>query len=157
MYRLIFLNGPQKGRRLVVQQGDLLIGRDHDCGLILDTADGLAGHHVVLESRRDGIWLKHLGYGTEPLVNGQRMAEAKLRTGDAFEIGGAKIEFREVEKLEATKRRSISGMEIAAVFAVLLVFALQAFFMAVQFSQTPERVAQDIAAVAEEAAAQLVS
>ncbi|MBW7909205.1 MAG: hypothetical protein H3C50_09890, partial [Kiritimatiellae bacterium] len=54
MYRLSFLNGRLKGRRVTVQQGVLLIGRDSSCEVELSDDALVAHQHIQLETRKDG-------------------------------------------------------------------------------------------------------
>ncbi len=129
MYRLIFHSGRFKGRRFAVQQGTLLIGRDPSCQVDLAEDESVSRHHAQLESRRDGVWLKDLGALNPALVNGEPIAEVKLRAGDRIEIGHTQMEFQPVEAHLATSRRKRSRLHILTLLAVGGILLFQLFFI----------------------------
>jgi tetratricopeptide (TPR) repeat protein len=131
MYRLIFHNGRFKGRRIAVQQGDLLIGRDPSCQIDLADDDSVSRHHARIEQRKDGVWLRDLGSINPTTVNGQAADEVKLRPGDRIEIGHTQIEFQPVEALIHTSRRKRSRLQMATLAAVAFILMLEAFFILV--------------------------
>lgn len=114
MYRLVFLTGARKGRRLAVQQGTLLIGRDHDVQLDLREDDEVSRHHATIEQRADGYYLTDLG-GTNPAeVNGQKVRGViKLQPDDQIEIGRTLMQFQVVETAVATMRRTAGPLQVA--------------------------------------------
>ena len=100
MYRLIFLNGALKGRRVAVQQGSLLIGRDPSCQLDLQDDEKVSHQHAVLEQRGDEVWIKDLESLNKTEVNGQVIQEVCLKPGDRIEIGRTlRVPRAELERL----------------------------------------------------------
>lgn len=129
MYRLIFHSGRFKGRRIAVQQGDLLIGRDPSCQIDLADDDSVSRRHAVIEQRKDGIWLRDLGSMNPATVNGQPVDEVKLRTGDRIEIGHTLFEFQLVDAAVHTPRRQRSRLQILTLLAVGFILILEALFI----------------------------
>ncbi len=140
MYRLIFLNGRHKGRRVAVQQGALLIGRDPACQLDLAEDEQVSHRHAVLEQRGGAIWIKDLGALNRTEVNGQPVEEAQLKPGDRIEIGRTQFEFQLIETAPSGSRRRISQVQVLTFVAIGLVFAVQGLFMFIQFARGPAQV-----------------
>ncbi len=129
MYRLIFHNGRYKGRRIAVQQGDLLIGRDPSCQIDLADDDSVSRQHARIERRKDGVWLRDLGSMNPATVNGQVVDEVKLRPGDRIEIGHTLMEFQPVEAMVHTSSRKRSRLHILTLVAVGIILILEALFI----------------------------
>ena len=87
MYRLIFLNGKFKGKRLTIQQGAILIGRDPECQIDLDDDDEVSRHHALIETRGGSPVIRDLGATNTVQVNQQVVKEHRLKSGDRIEIG----------------------------------------------------------------------
>lgn len=130
MYRLIFHSGRFKGRRIAVQEGDVLIGRDPACQIDLADDGSVSRRHAVLEQRKDGVWLRNLGSLNPPTVNDQIVdQEIKLRAGDRIEIGHTLIEFQPVEFIAQTAKRRPSRLQLLTIAAVVFILALEAVFI----------------------------
>lgn len=129
MYRLIFLNGRMKGRRVAVQQGTLVIGRDPSCQIDLAEDDEVSRQHAALEQRRDGVWLKDLGALNPPQVNGQPAKETRLRHGDKIEVGRTLFEFQVIDAREIGARRRVSKVQVVTFAAIGVVLLLEAVFV----------------------------
>ena len=94
MYRLIFKSGPQRGRRLAIRQGPVILGRHPDCAIRLPEPE-VAVQHAILEAQPDGrLRIRRLTEGASLRVNHQEVSMAELHDGDVFEIGGHGLEFR---------------------------------------------------------------
>lgn len=137
MYRLIFLNGRLKGRRVAVQQGNLLIGRDASCQIDVQEDDEISRQHALLEQRADGVWVRDLGAMNKTEVNGVPVDEALLKHGDILEVGRTQFEFQLMETPVARQgsRRRFSGVQFLTVAAIVAVFVLQGLFMFLQVFQ----------------------
>lgn len=123
MYRLVFMTGPHKGRRVAVRQGPLLIGRDHDVQLDLRDDDEVSRHHALIEPQPDGYLLKDLGARNPVLVNGQAVRGAiKLRHNDQIEIGRTLMQFHLLEPQTAAGSRRTSGPLQAVTFTLMALF-----------------------------------
>ncbi len=129
MYRLIFLNGKHKGRRLVVHQGSILIGRDPECHIHLADDDEVSRRHAVLEERTDGIYVNDPGSLNKILVNDQEIREALLKAGDILQLGKTRIQFQEAEPLPLQEERRIGMIQRMTFASVALVLLLEALFL----------------------------
>jgi pSer/pThr/pTyr-binding forkhead associated (FHA) protein len=67
--------------KIVPVRGRLTIGRDGDCGLILDEPE-MSRHHAVIENAGDGIYLRDMGSANGTFVNGVLVRDAVLHTDD---------------------------------------------------------------------------
>lgn len=142
MYRLVFLNGRMKGRRVAVQQGTVLIGRDAHCHIDLSDDDEVSHQHACIEQRRDGIYIKDLGALNPILVNGRAAKEAKLAQGDRIEIGRTQLQFQLIEGGATGTRRRLGKVQAFTLAAVVIILLLEGafmfFFNAWQTSELPQ-------------------
>lgn len=123
MYRLVFLNGPSKGRRLAVGQGRLVIGRAPDSHVMISD-EHVEASHAILEEGPDGVYIKGAQLTTRLLVNGADVHEAKLRHGDEFEIGSVRILYQLIQAAPVgVKRRASKFHGMAFVLIVLIIVA----------------------------------
>lgn len=108
MYRLLFQSGGNKGRRLVIRQGPVILGRHPDCTIRLPD-QGVALQHAILEDQpHGGVRLRRLANDLVLRVNQRDVTEADLRHGDRIEVGPHLFEFQNgssVAGVEPTKRR----------------------------------------------------
>lgn len=125
MYRLVFLDGPNKGRRITVKQGDVLIGADADSAIRLDHPS-VIGRHALLEQRNGGIYLKALSALGPVQVNGQTVREHRLASGEEFAIGAMTFLYQSPEPAAVkTGRRRTSKFHRLTVTGVGLILLLQ--------------------------------
>lgn len=90
------LAGPYKGRVFSFSQPDtFLIGRTNDSHLCLSDDRFFSRHHCLLEISPPRCFLRDLGSTNGTFVNGQRVAEAFLKSGDQIQ-GGATVLLVEV-------------------------------------------------------------
>mgnify|MGYP001321812485 CR=1 FL=1 len=129
MYRLIFLNGRLKGRRVAVQQGTLVIGRDPTCQIDLAEDDQVSREHARIEQRPSGIWLKDLGALNKTLVNDQPVDEVRLNHGDRIEVGHTQFEFQVIEAAAVGTRRRTGKVQLITYMAIGFVLLLEAIFV----------------------------
>lgn len=123
MYRLVFLTGPHEGRRLAVKMGDVMIGRDADCHVLLhDPAAAL--RHAVLEQRPDGYYIRTLSAIATLRVNGAATREERLKDGDEIEIARERFLFQLIQadpKLQKRRSSKFHGLTFVAVITILLI------------------------------------
>jgi len=130
MYRLLFLNGKLKGKRLTIQQGSVTIGRDPECQVDLDDDDEVSRHHAVIEYRGGSPVIRDLGATNPVEVNQQPIKEHRLRNGDLIEIGRTVIEFQSSDSSEPPRqRRRFSKMQAFSFLAIALIILLQLVFV----------------------------
>lgn len=88
---LIVLSGERVGVRVSVQ-GNIVIGRDPSAGLSLPDP-GVSSHHAMLEDR-GGTWtLVDLKSTNGVTVNGEKVTEADLKSGDKLRFGTTMVRF----------------------------------------------------------------
>lgn len=105
------LAGPYKGRAFNFTQPDtFLIGRTEDSHLCLPEDKFFSRHHCLLEITPPRCFLRDLGSTNGTFVNGQRVAEASLKSGDQIQ-GGATVLLVEVSTGETTSPVSTSRDE----------------------------------------------
>jgi transcriptional regulator with GAF, ATPase, and Fis domain len=91
---LVALTGPRSGARLPLDQGELLVGRDADAGIVL--SDPAVSRHHARVSREDGTWaVVDLDSLNGTFVNGVPVRHRELRSGDRIEIGATVFVFQE--------------------------------------------------------------
>jgi Inner membrane component of T3SS, cytoplasmic domain len=130
MYRLLILNGKFKGKRLTIQQGSVLIGRDPECQIDLDDDDEVSRHHAVIEIRGGSPVLRDLGAKNPAEVNQQPVKEHRLRNGDRIEIGRTVMEFQTAASSSPPRhRRRFSKMQATAFASIGLIVLLQVVFV----------------------------
>ncbi len=122
MYRLLFQEGPYKGKRLAVQQGTVVIGRDPDCHIHL-ADDEISWRHAIIEDRDDGTYIRDMGSLNKIVLNGEEIHESKLDHGDEIVIGQTKFIFQLVQVGFVQEGRRIShiqGITFASVAVIVL-------------------------------------
>jgi hypothetical protein len=129
MFRLIFLNGKMKGRRIAVQQGSVTIGRDPASHIDLAYDDEVSRNHAVIEHRSDGVYIRDLGAMNRTEVNGKQVAEARLKHGDKLEIGRTQFEFQDIEETTVGPRRSLNKLQVVTFAAIGLLVLAQLVFV----------------------------
>ena len=128
MYRLIFQTGPLKGKRLAIQQGPVIIGRDPDCHIAV-ADDEISRKHAVIELRDDGFYIRDLGSMNGILVNDRACRESRLRHGDNLEIGRTKIHFQQMAQDSDREERRVTHSQGLAFGAVIFIILVQVAFV----------------------------
>lgn len=81
------------GRRLVLPPEGAVLGRSHECDVVLDDS-GISRRHAMIRRDAGGWHIEDLGSTNGLRVNGRRLQEpALLRGGDRIEMGSTKIAF----------------------------------------------------------------
>jgi pSer/pThr/pTyr-binding forkhead associated (FHA) protein len=76
--------------------GSLVLGRSRTCDLTLASPDS-SRRHAQIDAEADGYRIRDLGSTNGTFVNGERVEERRLATGDRIEIGGDLITFCQVD------------------------------------------------------------
>lgn len=87
--RLIVTNGPQLGMAAEVAESGtyVVIGRGHDCAIVLDD-DYASTHHARVVNGRTGFYIEDLGSTNGSYVNGRRITSpTTVGLSDEIRIG----------------------------------------------------------------------
>lgn len=126
MYRITFLNGPARGRRLTVRTGSVRIGRGPDCAVRLSDP-AMADRHAEVDEQ-DGVpHLRNLDplHGIE--VDGRKMEAERIRLTGRERIRMGTTELR-VEPMGAARRistRRWTSGQAATLAAILALLCMQ--------------------------------
>ncbi|MBO6577052.1 MAG: FHA domain-containing protein [Rhodothermales bacterium] len=85
---LDFSSGSLRGRQTTIA-GDAVLGRDPSCDVVFDpNRDSAASaRHAEIRVRGGQHWIRDLGSTNGTFVNGRRVEEKQLRSGDVIEFG----------------------------------------------------------------------
>src|SRR2546422_3637167 len=143
MYRLVFQNREPSRPPFVGRENTTTIGRGAACTLPLAEA-GISDRHAAIERRADGLYIRDLDSATGVRVNGQRVTEQRLATGDEIELGSVRATFEIVHEPPPDRRAFDPWQGIAAAVVALLVAGQVALFGWIFSQQHPRRGRTDI-------------
>lgn len=87
MAELIIQSGKLRGKRLVLPDKEVFIGRDEDCHVRL-TSSLISRKHCALTSTPEGLWVRDLASQNGTMVNEAPITEpVLLKPGDILQIG----------------------------------------------------------------------
>jgi diguanylate cyclase (GGDEF)-like protein len=101
--RLVMIAGPDLGLRIDVREGQLTIGRDSQCDVVLPLG-GVSRVHCALRREESGLWLRDHGSTNGTRRNGELVrahADVRLETGDLIAVGGAIFKLLDGESPES--------------------------------------------------------
>ena len=87
----VFKNGALEGVRQF-DASQVVIGRNSDAQVSLNDAQ-VSPLHAMIEERADGFFLTDLGSGAGTILNGKKVLEEKIQSGDEIVLGGYTIQF----------------------------------------------------------------
>lgn len=89
MSELIIFSGKMKGKRLILPNREVVIGRDEDCHMRI-ASSLVSRKHCTLKATPNGIWVRDLESQNGTYVNDVAITEPYLmRPGDILRIGAA--------------------------------------------------------------------
>jgi pSer/pThr/pTyr-binding forkhead associated (FHA) protein len=89
---LIVVRGPGAGSRYLVDRDETAIGRHPDAHLLLDDVT-VSRRHVTIRRTGEGFEVRDLGSLNGTYVNGERIEDRALVTGDELQVGRFKLLF----------------------------------------------------------------
>ncbi len=94
--KLVVLEGPDKGKELVIERERVTIGRSVICDLEL--ADkAVSGTHIEIIASEKGVLLRDLDSTNGTYVGDLRVREVWVRPGTVVRVGQSKIQFEPVK------------------------------------------------------------
>lgn len=87
---LVVLRGPNAGSRYLVDRDVTLVGRHPDSHVFLDDVT-VSRRHAEIVRRGTELFIRDLGSLNGTYVNGDRVEERVLHTGDELQIGRFKL------------------------------------------------------------------
>jgi len=105
---LVFLSGPQRGARVRIERDVVRIGRERTNDVALEDINS-SRRHAELFLHEGAVYIRDLHSTNGTFVNGARVEEAKLSSGDQIEIGDTVLLFEERETKSVT--RSVAFQE----------------------------------------------
>ena len=100
-FRLTVLAGPEEGRDFAFERIEITIGRTMENDVVLPDP-GISRQHLSIRDKGGAYILKDLGSSNGTLLNGRKVLEEVLKSGDVITIGGAKVRF-EAEESKASR------------------------------------------------------
>lgn len=101
--RLVMIAGPDLGQRIDLREGELRIGRESHCDVVLPLG-GVSRVHCSIRREASGIWLRDLGSTNGTRKNGalvRAQADVRLLVGDLIAVGGAIFKLLDAESPES--------------------------------------------------------
>ena len=87
---LVVVRGPNAGSRFLLDRDATTVGRHPDSDIFLDDVT-VSRRHAELVRSEEGMRVKDLGSLNGSYVNGERVEERTLATGDELQIGRFKL------------------------------------------------------------------
>ncbi len=139
------LNEPLKGRAFPLQ-GKLLVGRDAACDIVVPGSH-VSRRHAEFSIRAGAPWVHDLGSSNGTFVNGKRVDEAQLATGD--EVRCDALRFRVLGPVSSAKDTEEDDMD-RTVFRPAVKVELPVPAPELPVPATPAAVAQPVQQLADE-------
>ena len=128
MYRLVFLNGKDKGRRVVIHEPIAFIGRRPESDVFVDDEKAL-DRHASLEAREEGVYVR--ADELAPLsVNDAVLRSTRLDHDDIICVGETQIQYQHMAETPFYERRRVSLLHLFSLVTVLVVLIAQAAVVA---------------------------
>ena len=106
--QLVVRGGKHEGKRIVLNRGRFLIGREQDCDL-RPSSDLVSRHHCVFHVDDFTVRLRDLGSTNGTTVNGERLSgERTLTGGDTVTVGKLTFEL-ELKEVADERARDAEG------------------------------------------------
>ncbi len=127
MYRIHILAGNLKGKRFVIREGSITLGRDPACHLRINDP-AVAPQHAVIEEAAGKHYLCPAESASVTL-NGNGVERALLHHGDRISIGKTELCFEYAEVAQHTRKRKRHTVQLLAATAVALLLISELIFI----------------------------
>lgn len=108
---LIFSPGSANSERYEILDEEISLGRAPNCHVVLEDAKS-SRKHALIKRRGQGYVLQDLGSANGTMINGARVSEAPLSSGDQIQIGNTTFQFRVHSKDYQDKERNFLPVEV---------------------------------------------
>jgi predicted component of type VI protein secretion system len=135
MYRITFIDGPLKGRKLTVHEDRLCIGRDADCSLRMSDP-AIAGRHAEFEVRDRVVHVRRASADAVVTINGVPVGDTgvALRRGEVLGLGDHRLRVDADAGPIAIPSRTVVNLTVVAGVAVAALVAVQGALLARAFA-----------------------
>lgn len=110
-YSLIILQGPNKNKIFELQPGTMIIGRNPDCDIQLDS-EFVSKKHATLTVSDEEVVIEDLNSRNGTFVNGIMIQKTKLKAGDRLSFREIILEFRKMRTSQKTAQPPIPHSQI---------------------------------------------
>jgi pSer/pThr/pTyr-binding forkhead associated (FHA) protein len=114
MPELQILNGDLQWKTVRMDGGRFVIGRKDQCHLVLKDGWVSREHTLVFEPRAGEYFVKDLGSENGTYLNGERIDEGRLKSGDVLRIGRTEMKFLALTSASDTPVRLASPGPVGA-------------------------------------------
>ncbi len=120
----IVVSGPSGDRTVELARSPMTIGRAGEADICLSDRT-VSRHHAVIERRSDGFYIKGVSTVNPVVVNGRKVKEARLYSGDQIRIGVFSLAFLSDDSRDLRPaRHGSSGTSHGRLFVLWAVAAL---------------------------------
>jgi pSer/pThr/pTyr-binding forkhead associated (FHA) protein len=91
---LVLRNGPDAGARFVIENAEVLCGRDPDCDVFLEDVT-VSRRHARIRRAGSGFEIEDADSLNGTYLNGERVRKSFLTSGDIIQIGKFRLTFFE--------------------------------------------------------------
>jgi diguanylate cyclase (GGDEF)-like protein len=112
---LVVIFGPDLGRKIPLEEAELIIGRELGCDVLVPL-DGISREHCRISLHDDAVWLRDLGSTNGTWLNGRELEprkEVQLISGDRIELVGVIFKFLDGGDVESQYHQEIYQLTIA--------------------------------------------
>jgi diguanylate cyclase (GGDEF)-like protein len=109
---LVQIHGPNLGKRYVLDEEELSIGRDDNNHIVVDL-DNISRNHAKISARHGRFYVSDLGSTNGTYLNDEEVTEeVPLRSGDFVKVGGAIFKFLSGGNIETLYHEEIYQLTI---------------------------------------------
>jgi len=99
---VLVVEGPAKGTEVVVDQREMVIGRNAGADISLPD-DSLSGVHAAIELGLAGFRIRDLGSTNGTFVNGSQIQATDLKDGDRITLGEHTLAYQQQARGDASQ------------------------------------------------------
>jgi pSer/pThr/pTyr-binding forkhead associated (FHA) protein len=129
-WKIKAITGPFAGQEISIDR-PMVVGRDPSVDLVLQGGH-ISRKHAELSLRENELWVKDLNSSNGTYVNGQRISEQALKSGDELQIDVVRFLVQQAVAAQAVARTNSKAGPVAVVviiFAIILAMLTWHFFM----------------------------